>query len=154
MLYVAYGSNMNLKQMAFRCPKSKVIGTGKLLGWKLVFNCHADIISGDDYDEVPVVVWDIDDDDWARLDMYEGYPNYYVKEFVNVLMDDGAKEKAIVYVMADNRKGICPPEDSYFDGIIKGCISNRIDAGYLYDALEYSYANKTMYNQYTTREMV
>lgn len=154
MLYVAYGSNMNLEQMSFRCPKSKVIGTGKLLEWKLVFNCHADIISGDEHDEVPVVVWDIDDGDWARLDMYEGYPNYYVKEFVDVLMDDGVKKEAVVYVMADNRKGISPPADGYFNGIIKGCIDNRIDIRYLYDALEYSYNNKTMYNQYTTKEMI
>ena len=154
MLYVAYGSNMNLEQMAFRCPKSKVIGNGKLKGWKLVFNCHADIIKGKKNDEVPVVVWDIDDEDWKRLDMYEGYPNYYVKELVDVKLDNGTEEKAVVYVMADNRKGICPPSRGYFDGIIRGCIENRIDTEYLYDALEYSCERKTKYNQYNARELV
>jgi hypothetical protein len=27
MLYIAYGSNINLPQMAFRCPHSTVVGT-------------------------------------------------------------------------------------------------------------------------------
>lgn len=82
MLYVAYGSNMNLSQMAYRCPSSKVIGVGKLKGWKLVFNVHADIIKADETDEVPVLVWDIADEDWDMLDRYEGYPSYYIKENV------------------------------------------------------------------------
>lgn len=63
MLYCAYGSNMSLDQMAYRCPKSKVVGNGKLYGWKLVFNVHADIIKADNDSVVPVVVWNIDDDD-------------------------------------------------------------------------------------------
>lgn len=154
MLYVAYGSNMNLEQMAYRCPNSKVVGNGKLTGWKLVFNCHADIIKGKKHDKVPVVVWDIDDNDWDRLDMYEGYPNYYVKEFVDVKLDNGTTEEAIVYVMANNRKGICPPARSYFDGIIRGCVENRIDVEYLYDALEYSCMHETEYNQYKIKESI
>lgn len=44
MLYISYGSNMNIEQMSRRCPHTKVVGNGKLYGWKLVFNCHADII--------------------------------------------------------------------------------------------------------------
>ena len=154
MLYVAYGSNMNLEQMAYRCPNSKVVGNGKLKGWKLVFNVHADVIKGTKKDVTPVVVWDIDEKDWYRLDMYEGYPSYYIKETVEVILDNGNKENAVVYVMADERKGICPPSQTYFDCIINGCISNRIDVGYLYDALEYSYDNETEYNQYYTKGMI
>ena len=26
MLYIAYGSNMNVRQMAYRCPKAKPVG--------------------------------------------------------------------------------------------------------------------------------
>lgn len=154
MLYVAYGSNMNLEQMAYRCPNSKVVCNGKLKGWKLVFNIHADVIKGKKRDSVPVVVWDIADEDWRRLDIYEGYPSYYVKESVNVILDNGNVEKAIVYVMADNRKGIHPPYLDYFNCIEKGYIDNRIDVEYLYDALDYSLKNKTEYNQYKTKEMV
>lgn len=154
MLYVAYGSNMNLEQMAFRCPNSKIVGNGKLRGWKLVFNIHADVIGGKESDIVPVVVWNIADEDWRMLDMYEGYPSYYVKEIVNVILDNGKKEEAIVYVMAENRKGICPPASGYFNGILKGYIDNGINTDYLFDALDYSCNNETEYNKYKMKEMI
>jgi gamma-glutamylcyclotransferase (GGCT)/AIG2-like uncharacterized protein YtfP len=156
MLYIAYGSNMNLEQMAYRCPNSNVVGNGKLHGWRLVFNVHADIIKTEDKnDVVPVVVWNINsNEDWRRLDMYEGYPSYYVKEIVNVILDDGNEEEAIVYVMADNRKGICPPASGYFNGILKGYIDNGINVDYLFDALDYSCDNETEYNKYKTRVMI
>lgn len=155
MLYVAYGSNMNLEQMAHRCPNSYVVGNGKLIGWKLIFNIHADVICTDnENDFVPVVVWNIADDDWNRLDMYEGFPSYYVKQIVDVILDNGKIEKAIVYVMAENRKGICPPYKDYFDGIKRGYIENGINVEYLYEALEHSYENETEYNKYNTKEMI
>ena len=155
MLYVSYGSNMNLSQMDYRCPNSYVVCNGKLKGWKLVFNVHADVIKTNNEDDfVPVVVWNIADSDWTRLDMYEGYPSYYIKEIVNVILDNGKIEKAIVYVMADNRKGVCPPAQGYFDDICKGYIENGIDVEYLYEALEYSLNNKTKYNKYKMKEMV
>lgn len=155
MLYLAYGSNMNLQQMAYRCPNSKVVGNGELHGWKLIFNIHADIIETENNnDVVPVVVWNIANEDWRMLDRYEGYPSYYVKEVVNVALNNGKKEDAIVYVMAKNRKGICPPASGYFNGIVKGYIENGINTDCLFDALDYSYDNKTEYNKYKTKEMV
>ena len=36
-LYIAYGSNINLEQMANRCPNSKVIGKEMLKGYELEF---------------------------------------------------------------------------------------------------------------------
>ena len=155
MLYCSYGSNCNLQQMAYRCPNSKKVSVGLLKGWKAVFNIHMDIIKTDNTDDiVPVVVWDIAEKDWSMLDMYEGYPSYYVKKTVNVTLDNGAEEKAIVYVMADNRKGICPPTSGYFNGIVKGYMDNGINTDYLFEALDYSRCNKTEYNKYKTKEMV
>ena len=153
MLYVSYGSNMNLTQMAYRCPNSKVIENGKLIGFKLVFNIHADIIeTGDTNDEVPVVIWDIHSKDWARLDMYEGFPNYYIKRRVEVITEDGDTTEAIVYVMANNRKGICPPSRDYFETILTGYRENGINTDTLYEALVYSVYNETEYNQYNIRK--
>ena len=143
MLYVAYGSNMNLEQMAFRCPNSKVVCNGKLKGYKLVFNVHADVIkTNKEHDEVPVVVWNIADEDWYRLDMYEGYPTYYGREIIDVILDSGKTKKAMVYTMTKNRKGICPPDKNYFDCILKGYNDNGIDVEYLYKALEHSCKNE------------
>lgn len=155
MLYVAYGSNMNLEQMKYRCPNSKVVCNGKMVGWKLIFNIHADVIkTNNNKDKVPVVVWDIADEDWSRLDMYEGYPSYYVKENVLVKLDNGKTKEAVVYVMADNRKGICPPYQNYFNCIEVGYIENDIDTEYLYEVLEHSYENKTEYNKYNMKEVI
>ena len=36
-LYIAYGSNINLEQMAYRCPHSKVIGTSEIKDFELEF---------------------------------------------------------------------------------------------------------------------
>lgn len=42
-LYAAYGSNINLEQMAYRCPHSTVAGTAMLKGYELQFRHHATI---------------------------------------------------------------------------------------------------------------
>ena len=36
-IYIAYGSNMSEEQMQFRCPDSKLIGTGKIKNFRLMF---------------------------------------------------------------------------------------------------------------------
>lgn len=142
MKYVAYGSNMNLKQMEHRCSKSTVIGNGKLIGYKLVFNVHADILyTGNKKDFVPVVIWEINDDDWEMLDIYEGFPTYYTKEIVSVITDDGMDNKivnAIVYVMTDGEKGFEMPYDGYFYTIVNGYNNNGLNLKPLYDALDYT----------------
>lgn len=48
-LYIAYGSNLNLTQMAARCPSAKVYAKGVLNNWELVYrgrkaNSHATIV--------------------------------------------------------------------------------------------------------------
>lgn len=36
-LYFAYGSNINLEQMAVRCPAAQVVGPAVLDGYELLF---------------------------------------------------------------------------------------------------------------------
>lgn len=77
-LYIAYGSNMNLQQMAYRCPTAKVKGVGSIIGWNLVFrgNSGGAVATIETYKKgnVPVVIWDIKPNDEKALDRYEGYP--------------------------------------------------------------------------------
>lgn len=95
-LYIAYGSNLNLAQMAARCPSARIYAKGILNNWELVYrgtktNSHATIIkkSGS---IVPVLVWEIYSRDEYRLDIYEGYPHYYFKK--NIIVDiSGTKRK-------------------------------------------------------------
>ena len=118
--YIAYGSNLSVKQMAIRCPDATIIGTGKIIDYKLVFRFHADIEKcRGSY--VPVLVWKISKADEKRLDIYEGVAGgYYHQEEVKVLMDDdnddnvdninaddsGATLTGMVYVM-NNQAGTC-----------------------------------------------
>ena len=66
-LYVAYGSNLNLKQMSRRCPTAKVEGATFLRNWRLVFKGAA-TIERHMGSKVPVLVWDIRPEDEAALD--------------------------------------------------------------------------------------
>jgi hypothetical protein len=42
ILNLAYGSNLNLGQMAYRCPTAKVYGKGMLLDYQLLFKGRED----------------------------------------------------------------------------------------------------------------
>lgn len=97
-LYVAYGSNLNLKQMAYRCPSASIYGTGQLTNWELLYrgsatNSHATIAKKHG-SYVPVLLWNIEPEDEKRLDIYEGYPRYYYKQ--NVMVDIGGKKKRAI----------------------------------------------------------
>ena len=144
--YAAYGSNINLEQMEGRCPHSKVVATGKILDYQLCFDYHADIRPRQN-NCVPVLLWDIADDDWARLDRYEGYPKYYVKKTVTVFVDTLTAEdeysdcpdfvEAIVYVMTEGKFYSFPSED-YYHIIVQGYDENCLDINYLRDAIYYT----------------
>ena len=82
-LYAAYGSNINLEQMAYRCPHSTVAGTAMLKGYELQFRHHATIEPNEE-SEVPVLLWELDSQDEKFLDRYEGEPKYYRKENISL----------------------------------------------------------------------
>lgn len=46
-LYIAYGSNINLEQMAYRCPNSKIVSKEMLKGYELEFRGVATIVPND-----------------------------------------------------------------------------------------------------------
>lgn len=95
--YIAYGSNLSVEQMAVRCPDATVVGPAVLKNWKLAFCTYA-TIERRTGSSVPVVVWQISAADEAALDRYEGYPNFYKKRIVPVVVD-GRELDAMVYVM-------------------------------------------------------
>ena len=136
-LYVAYGSNLNIAQMALRCPTARIHGTGQLNNWELIYrgspvNSYATIHrkSGS---RVPVVVWEIQEADEQSLDRYEGYPRFYFKQNVIVSLPHG-REKAMVYIM-DTRR--CPglPSVTYTETIRQGYIDNDLDLSFFEESL-------------------
>lgn len=139
--YVAYGSNLSVAQMAFRCPDAHVIGKATLKDWKLVFRVHATIepCKGS---EVPVIVWAISERDEQRLDRYEGYPKYYRKQYLSVSVHTpGSKRfnaRAMVYIMNAGRS-IVPPSPEYFYTISEGYERFHLNRDILIKALNDSY---------------
>lgn len=137
-LYVAYGSNLHLAQMAARCPSATILGTGWLNNWELLYrgregNAHA-TIAGKKGSSVPVLVWNIQPFDERRLDMYEGYPRYYFKQ--NVMVDIGyQKKKAMVYIMDTNQQP-SRPSPGYVETIRQGYLDNDLDLKYFEHSLE------------------
>lgn len=124
-VYIAYGSNMPTRHMKCRCPEARFMGTGVVQNWELVFSECADIRpSADNF--VPVVIWEIDERDEYRLDIYEGYPNFYKKidlEFTWITDAEGnsfeGTGKGMVYVMNGERP-IMGPSQSYYEVIEEG----------------------------------
>lgn len=138
MYYFAYGSNINLEQMKYRCPNSHVVGRGNILDYKLVFNFHADIIPCKN-DYTPVLIWEIDKMDWLNLDRYEGYPKYYEKKIVRGETESGEIIQGIVYVMAEDRKGFDLPSRDYFRTIKIGYLENDMNLDELWRGVQYTY---------------
>ncbi len=112
-LYLAYGSNLNLEQMAKRCPTATVVDVTVMNNWRLCFNGVATIERCKGY-RVPVVVWNLRPADEASLDRYEGWPHLYRKESVRVNVH-GKRARAMVYIMNGGNEN--PPNLSYYETI-------------------------------------
>lgn len=137
-LYMAYGSNLSVEQMATRCPDARIIGKAVLKDWKLVFKLHADIEPCVGC-EVPVLIWKISAGDEHRLDQYEGYPFYYRKQEIPVTMTDlkgnhPRKVSAMVYTMTDGRD-VRMPMKGYWDVLDEGYTRFGFDRSILRNAL-------------------
>ena len=126
MRYIAYGSNMSVEQMAYRCPHAKIVGTAVLKDWRLVFRFHADIEPCKGA-EVPVLVWKISKSDEKQLDKYEGFPKYYVKKYL---------PEGMVYVIADGYE-YASPSESYLNVLIESYKRFGFDLKILENALSF-----------------
>lgn len=140
-LYIAYGSNLNLPQMEFRCPTARVVGTSELKDYELLFRGSrrgaVATVERKEGSSVPVLLWEIYGMDEASLDRYEGYPHFYEKQMMDVELN-GKTVSAMVYVMTPGHEfGI--PSDSYANVIWEGYESAGFDTGILEDAIDRAY---------------
>lgn len=121
-LYIAYGSNLNLAQMADRCPSARVIGKSEMKDWRLLFRGSRTgavaTVEPKKGSSVPVLVWEIKPADEAALDRYEGWPFLYRKETVKVKIN-GKTVKAMVYIMNEGRPP-GQPSCYYYSVILEG----------------------------------
>ena len=139
-LYLAYGSNLNIRQMRMRCPGAKVAGTATIADYELLFKGSMTgsflTIERKDGASVPVGVWQVTEADVKALDRYEGYPKFYYRKSLFLPVKDiqtgqVRKCRAFVYIMHEERAlGI--PCDSY----VRTCTEGYKDFGFDTDFLE------------------
>ncbi|MEA4922836.1 MAG: gamma-glutamylcyclotransferase family protein [Eubacteriaceae bacterium] len=130
--YIAYGSNMDIRQMKYRCPDSELLGSTVLDGWELLFKGSYSgsyaTIERKKGSKVPALIWAISDQDEDNLDRYEGCPTFYYKRNLDVSLSGGRKFEAMVYIMHEERElGIPSPE--YYQCIRRAYTEFR-DAGH------------------------
>lgn len=120
--YLAYGSNLNKKQMKLRCPTAKVVGTAEIKDFTLRFRgsrTGAYLTIEKQYGSaVPVAVWAVTGADVKALDRYEGYPNFYYKKTFTLEVN-GSPTECFAYIMHEYRPlGI--PTKRYVETCIEG----------------------------------
>ena len=128
-IYFAYGSNMNPERMKERGVNFLSRKRAILYGWRLEFNKealrnpkegYANIVK-DENSFVEGCIYEIKEDDFKKLDKYEGYPEHYYRVEVKVRMDDGDEVDAITYVANPNKvKEGLKPSKEYLDHLLKG----------------------------------
>ena len=135
-LYFAYGSNIDLEQMARRCPAAQVVGPATLENYELAFrgSGFATIVPKKG-SVVHGLLWSTTPLCEQALDRYEGYPRHYTKEPVSVRTADGAAVSAMVYIMAEP---LCRqpalPSETYYGIIRRGFKENHLSVSSLEDA--------------------
>lgn len=110
--YLAYGSNLNIGQMRWRCPKARVLGIAEIANYRLLFKGSKTgsylTIESFEGGKVPVAVWEVSAADEERLDRYEGYPTFYYKKempitYTGIRTRRKRNVMAFVYIMDESR---------------------------------------------------
>jgi len=112
--YLAYGSNLNIRQMRYRCPTAKPIGITVIPDYELLYKGSKTgaylTIEPKKNGIVPIAVWEVTAEDEKRLDAYEGCPTFYYKKEVRlpVKLASGKTKKltAFVYIMDASKSAV------------------------------------------------
>lgn len=143
--YLAYGSNLNVRQMLGRCPDARMMGTAGIDGYELLFKGSKTgaylTIEKKEGAFVPVGVWAVTENDEMHLDRYEGFPTFYYKtemtvDIKGIKTGKVRRRTAFVYIMHEERPlGI--PSDYY----VRTCITGYRDFGFDIEFLRQAYKN-------------
>ena len=126
-LYFAYGANIDPDSMRLRCPAAEALGEFYLENWRLAFYSHATVVPSPG-DQVPGVLWRLTPECEASLDLFEGYPSYYVKTDI-----EQAGRRFFVYEMTQPLRGF--PSSGYTELIARAYPHWGLKQTYLEQAL-------------------
>jgi gamma-glutamylcyclotransferase (GGCT)/AIG2-like uncharacterized protein YtfP len=127
-LYFAYGANLNIENMSYRCPDAVAVQPFYLQGWSLAFSGVATIRPDAD-GCVAGALWAISEDDERSLDTFEGFPSLYRKKTIQI---DGME--VMIYVMNANYPS--EPSTNYLMTIAQGYQDWALDISYLAEAVD------------------
>ena len=111
-LYFAYGANLNLEGMRFRCPAARPVSAFLLHDWQLAFSGVA-TIRPQPGASVSGALWEITQECEDNLDVFEGFPFLYSKVYLAQ-----SNMEFMAYVMNDDPPA--QPSRSYFNTILEG----------------------------------
>ena len=116
MLYFAYGSNLHHFQMKRRCKDSVFLKKINLKDFKLTFRSkyRAADIEPKKNSIVPGGLFEISKSDEKKLDIYEDYPNTYIKKYFKLY-----GKKVMFYYMPKKTKHVAPSK-RYLNIITQG----------------------------------
>jgi hypothetical protein len=107
-LYFAYGSNINAKAMAHRCPGARALGLARLARHRLAVMREGWLTAArDPRSSVHGVLWDLALSDVPALDRYEG--RLYAK-ISQLVITESAARRALVYIGANAGPGRLRPD--------------------------------------------
>ena len=130
--YFAYGSNMNLDQMAVRCPGGRMLGLVRKRDWRYLINQRGYVTAQEDPDaETLGCLWELTEEHWAVLDRYEGVAGgFYRRVDCEVLSIDSEEPvQSIAYRAANETPGT--PSATYADVVIDGARQIGLPKDYL-----------------------
>ena len=144
--YIAYGSNLNIRQMRMRCPSARIIGTSNLKDYELLFKGSKTgaylTVEKKVGGSVPVAVWATTAADEAALDRYEGFPTFYYKAEMElpvkgIRTGKIRNRRCYVYIMHEDRP-IGVPSGYYVRTCLDGYGAFGFDEEILMRAIENS----------------
>jgi gamma-glutamylcyclotransferase (GGCT)/AIG2-like uncharacterized protein YtfP len=130
--YFAYGSNMNLEQMAVRCPGAQMVSLVRKTGWRYIINQRGYVTALEDPDALTLgCLWKLSKEHWVALDRYEGVgEGFYRRVDCEVItLKSGELVQCIAYRAANETPGV--PTENYVETVICGARQIGLPMDYL-----------------------
>ncbi len=130
-LYFSYGTNMDRRAMAQRCPRSLPLGRARLARHRLFFmTCGAASVMRDPKTCVHGVLWRLAPSDVGALDRYEDVGRgLYRKILSPVLREPTGSAQALIYVGADTASAA--PRADHFAVILAAATDWKLPAAHI-----------------------
>ncbi len=121
ILYFAYGSNMDERNMRVLCPSSRCLGAARLDDHRLAFlrrsqktlSGVADVVAAAGH-VVHGLLYELEHGDLAALDVKEGLGRAYARELMRVtLVSDDSLREAVIYTVITKEPAEVEPSHEY-----------------------------------------